>query len=178
MKDSDISGYFNVLNIFINSVYASEKLAKLEIGLKESFQKIFQNKLGSDFEKILKEYSLKEEYLNWERRHGEVAMPLPLYWFDFTYNILKRTRNGLKKENPQYISSNQTYKYAQRVYIHIQDQLKKQKNFYITEQTKAYNNNQFLERFQECPGVKCFLDPSKGEEEFMNSVFEKIKNTR
>ncbi len=98
-------GDYSVLNFVGNSMYASKMLEEFEKGLIICLDKKYglyeddsKSTLQEVFARELKLYSLKEQFENWEKEFGESSLPLPLYWFDFTYNILKRVKRAMNEE--------------------------------------------------------------------------------
>ena len=93
-------------------------------------------------------------------------MPLPVWWFDFSYNILKRTRRVMQKKRPVVVTDiREAYRYTREVYKCISEQMTQQQNFYNSEdRKKAENRSQkegqlkIAEQFDECPGIKILLE--------------------
>ena len=92
-------------------------------------------------------------------------MPLPVWWFDFTYNILKRTRRVMQKKRPIVVTDIcEVYRYTREVYKCISEQMTQQQNFYNSENRKKAENCskkegqlKIAEQFDECPGIKILL---------------------
>lgn len=186
-------GNFDVLNIIINSMYGSEKLACVENAALDAISCYFKDKIA-DVETIiqslknaLEKQSLKTEYEKWEDDFGGPSMPLPLWWFDFTYNILKRTRRILKKKNPLEVTADTPmYRYAKKVYECLLELIKNQQDFYNkagTEKIEGADNAEMLktvDQFKMCPGIRILLEDGDqyfNMEEAVNKMFEGLKNS-
>lgn len=166
---------FDVLNVIINSMYATEKLEKVEEALMEAVENyaseeiknLGENEKQSALQEIKNElgkYSLKKKYQAWEEKHGGPTMPLPLWWFDFSYNILKRAVREQKKKNPRAINKAvNMYDYMKDLYVGIGKQLKQQQEFYITDRVEEADEIRIVDLFSECPVIEVFLD-EKGQE--------------
>lgn len=153
-----VTGEFNFLNIINNSMYASEKLAFIE----EAIRKDVGRSLGiceengefkEEFRKVLEQYSLRKEYEDWEEEftHGP-AMPLPLWWFDLSYNVLKRVRRSQLNKNPKTCRTEKDlYFYTRRFYECMGAQLEQQQAFYESSKLN------FADVFYNCPAIKCIL---------------------
>lgn len=178
MKPNLFVGDFNILNFVINSMYASKNLKYLEKALYDCMLKDYVSKRIEkeeswelEFAKIMKEYSLQQKYESWEGEFGRNSLPLPIYWIDLTYNILKRTRRDLLERNRSYVEYGEMYYYIQRLFSCIEGHLERQDSFYkfnregktaITKHCDRPQSNQaqysyrLKERFQECPFVQYF----------------------
>lgn len=177
-QDDVLSGRanFDLLNVIANSMYASEKLASVEEALinataeylkkaKPGDNRTVKRKLRKTFER----YSLKREYEKWEKEFGGPAMPLPVWWFDFSYNILKRTRRNMRKKTPMVVTDiSEIFRYTCEVYRCISNQITEQQNFYNTEDKERAENLKskedelkIAERFNACPGVKILMDATE-----------------
>ena len=180
-------GNFDVLNIIINSMYGSEKLACVENAALDAISCYFKDEIA-DVETIiqslknaLEEQSLKTEYEKWEDDFGGPSMPLPLWWFDFTYNILKRTRRILKKKNPLEVTADTPmYRYTKKVYECLLELIKNQQDFYNKagiRKSESADNAEMLktvEQFKMCPGIRTLLEDGDqyfNMEEAVNKMF-------
>ncbi len=188
-----LSGDYSVLNFVGNSMDAVKLLTKFENGLAFCLAGEYglleqmesgEEKLKADFEKTLNDYSLKIKFEEWEDKFGTPALPLPLYWFDLTYNILKRMKRAMSEE---FIVSSKTenmFFCIQKLYENIVDQLKEQESFYSLKGMKPDESSyeyQLAERFTTCPVVDYFLGVTRnGEEEkrksFISEVMVQLKN--
>ena len=177
-KDDVLSGRanFNVLNVIVNSMYGSEKLACVEEALTDAaveylveykeYKPAELREVKMTLSKTLERYSLKRDYEAWEKKFGGPTMPLPVWWFDFSYNILKRTRRVMQKKRPVVVTDiREAYRYTREVYKCISEQMTQQQNFYNSEdRKKAENRSQkegqlkIAEQFDECPGIKILLE--------------------
>lgn len=189
VSDDVQSGYgdFDVLNIIINSMYASEKLSCVENALFDALTSYLEgkadkkwiNQIKNKVKSILKKSSLKSAYEKWEEKYGIPAMPLPLWWFDFSYNILKRVRRILKKRNPATVTSTSAmYRYVKEVYECIYEQVENQQNFY----NKASSGSELYiaEQFKDCPGIALLLAGNNKDdkmEKAVNRMFNGLKNS-
>lgn len=205
-EDNVLSGRadFNVLNIITNSMYASQKLECVEQALVNAVTDYFakedsekqkdgenQKNTEKDGEKqvvamelkgVMKRYSLKEEYETWEQKYGGPSMPLPLWWFDFSYNILKRTKRTMKKKTPATVKDDYgMYRYTRELYKCISEQIQEQQKFYNTENTAKHAQEplKISEQFKECPGIKVFIEGKVNNdvEDAVNVLFEGLKNS-
>ena len=191
-KDDVLSGRanFNVLNVIVNSMYGSEKLACVEEALTDAAVEYLMEykedksaglrEIKEQLERTLERYSLKRDYEVWEKEFGGPTMPLPVWWFDFTYNILKRTRRVMQKKRPIVVTDiREVYRYTREVYKCISEQMTQQQNFYNSEdREKAENRNQkegqlkIAEQFNECPGIKMLL---KVDDSFSGSAWVAVR---
>ena len=155
---------FDVLNLIHNSMYASEKLEQVENALVTAVEEWYrfdennQNKEESlvHIRESIRKYSLKNEYEKWEKEFGGPTMPLPLWWFDFSYNVLKRVRRNVKKNNPKMVTNeDELFLYMKKLYHCILKQIEDQQNFYNSGD--SYNNLKIKEQFEECPAIRMIL---------------------
>ena len=155
---------FDVLNLIHNSMYASEKLEQVENALVTAVEEWYrfdennQNKEESlvHIRESIRKYSLKNEYEKWEKEFGGPTMPLPLWWFDFSYNVLKRVRRNVKKNNPKMVTNeDELFLYMKKLYHCILEQIEDQQNFYNSGD--SYNNLKIKEQFEECPAIRMIL---------------------
>ena len=172
-------GDFNVLNIISSSMCAGRKLALMEKALVDALKDKCKICTGGGREKkaflnILAKYSLKTEYEKWEAEFGGPTMPLPIWWFDFSYNVLKRMKRNREEMKLGSISDiNEMHSYTKGVYECLLEQLKKQQDFYSTSDINI------ARMFEECPAVKVFLQTSAHVDADRNSIsdlFNKLKN--
>lgn len=185
IQENDVgsaSADFNVLNIIINSMYAEEKIAAVDTALIEALKKYvdkelkgkgqeakddFKNNIGT----VLEQNSLKNEYKKWNQAYGGPTMPLPLWWFDFSYNILKRALREQKKKNPKAINdTDKMYDYMKDLYSGIKKQLEQQQKFYNSDRynekaDKTGDEIQMVKMFAECPVIKMLLEKKEDPEE-------------
>lgn len=98
-------------------------------------------------------------------------MPLPLWWFDFSYNILKRALREQKKKNPKAINdTDKMYDYMKDLYSGIKKQLEQQQKFYNSDRynekaDKTGDEIQMVKMFAECPVIKMLLEKKEDPEE-------------
>lgn len=98
-------------------------------------------------------------------------MPLPLWWFDFSYNILKRALRDQQKKNPKAINdTDKMYDYMKDLYSGIKKQLEQQQKFYNSDRynekaDKTGDEIQMVKMFAECPIIKMLLEKKKDPEE-------------
>lgn len=175
------SAEFNILNIIINSMYAEEKLADVDAALIDALETYVKSNLKKEEEKTkdeiinkikiaLEQNSLINEYKKWNQAYGGPTMPLPLWWFDFSYNILKRALREQKKKNPKAINdTDKMYDYMKDLYSGIKKQLKQQQEFYNSDRynekaEKTGDEIQMVKMFTECPVIKMILDEKEKQE--------------
>lgn len=97
-------------------------------------------------------------------------MPLPLWWFDFSYNILKRAFREQQKKNPKAINdTDKMYDYMKDLYSGIKKQLEQQQGFYNSDRynekaEKTGDEIQMVKLFTECPVIKMILDEKEKQE--------------
>lgn len=171
------SADFNVLNIITNSMYAEEKLADVDAALIEALEtyvaseeKKTKDEIINKIKIALEQNSLKNEYKKWNQAYGGPTMPLPLWWFDFSYNILKRAFREQQKKNPKAINdTDKMYDYMKDLYSGIKKQLEQQQGFYNSDRynEKAEETGdeiQMVKLFTECPVIKMILDEKEKQE--------------
>ena len=175
------SADFNVLNIITNSMYAEEKLADVDAALIEALETYVDENSTSEEKKTkdeiinkikiaLEQNSLKNEYKKWNQAYGGPTMPLPLWWFDFSYNILKRAFREQQKKNPKAINdTDKMYDYMKDLYSGIKKQLEQQQEFYNSDRynekaEKTGDEIQMVKLFTECPVIKMILDEKEKQE--------------
>ncbi|MBM6855483.1 hypothetical protein H6B11_15225 [Mediterraneibacter glycyrrhizinilyticus] len=175
------SADFNVLNIITNSMYAEEKLADVDAALIEALETYVDENSTSEEKKTkdeiinkikiaLEQNSLKNEYKKWNQAYGGPTMPLPLWWFDFSYNILKRAFREQQKKNPKAINdTDKMYDYMKDLYSGIKKQLEQQQGFYNSDRynekaEKTGDEIQMVKLFTECPVIKMILDEKEKQE--------------
>ena len=176
------SADFNVLNIITNSMYAEEKLADVDAALIEALETYVDENSTSEEKKTkkdeiinkikiaLEQNSLKNEYKKWNQAYGGPTMPLPLWWFDFSYNILKRAFREQQKKNPKAIKDiDKMYDYMKDLYSGIKKQLEQQQEFYNSDRynekaEKTGDEIQMVKMFTECPVIKMILDEKEKQE--------------
>ena len=183
----EITGVFNILNFIPNAFGMSERLQNFEDVLLDGIAE-YCMELEKDSEKTiesvkkmikdrLKSISPAKQYLAWEKKYGENALPFPLHWFDMSYNILKRTWKFAKSEFPKNITrgnEGKLFDYISRIYENMNGQLNAQYSYYSSGKSKCYN---FAEQFSECPAVKYFTGKDlKGKEKEKAPVLERRKN--
>lgn len=164
---------FNILNIINNSMNASKELERIENALIECIVS-YENYNEEETRKLkqaLRSYSLKNKYKEWENNYGELSMPLPLWWFDFSYNILKRLRKTIKL---QLQKTNRCPKYSDicNVYKCLLEQLEDQNKFYNSSYRDHKMNLNFAKIFKDCPGIKVFLDSNDYEDLYGKTIDE------
>ena len=161
---------FDIFNIIINSMYATEKIRGVEDALWKALETYADERQYTDKEvrkgikKTFDKYPLKAAYTAWERKYGGPVMPLPLWWFDFSYNILKRAVREQQKKNPIVINdTNSMYNYVKDLYAGIKAQLEQQQDFYKTDRVEEGDEIRMVELFSECPIIKWILDEQSNE---------------
>jgi hypothetical protein len=171
-------GDYSVLNFVGNSMYASKMLEEFEKGLiicldkkYELYEDDSKSTLKEVFERELKLYSLKEQFENWEKEFGESSLPLPLYWFDFTYNILKRVKRAMNEEFIVSADTENIFYCIQKLYQFILTRLEEQQKFYFLNSEEKEERQKdgidpcdykLAERFEKCPVVAYFLEVKPG----------------
>lgn len=167
-------GDFNILNFVINSMYACEKLKETEKGLKELLEReyLLCEDERDNFEKFFEDRSLMKRYEGWEDKYGKAALPFPVYWFDVSYNIMKRVRREMLQDNPIYIQPEETFAYIQKLYKCFEEHLGRQDEFYgfVKDDSSDKNHKeQYLyrlkDKFTECPTVQFFLEEEHEEDD-------------
>lgn len=168
------AGKFDVFAFIKNSISGTEELLRIEIALREKLKELS----GCDLdEKSL----LAAQYLSWKKVYGD-DVAFPVYWFDMSYNVLKRTKRILNKSNPEGIGKEDTFLYIRKMYQEIARQLKLQREFYDKafpeeEQNMTdYTYRKFDEKFEKCPYVSYFLEEDRLEEKKsrFSSLVDKI----
>lgn len=157
-------GDFNILNFVANSMYAVQHLEKVETDLYNNLTKHYEfdknMQVKTNFKKVLNKYSLLKQYRDWENIFGEKSIPIPLYWFDFSYNILKRTRREVWKNSLMIEKIEDMFDYIGELYQTIGEQLREQEEFYAygINQEEQINRSPYKieKRFTDCPVVKYF----------------------
>lgn len=192
-KEELLSGCadFNVLNVIRNSMYASKRLECVEKALIDAVKDFIGNgnktrNVISKLKKAIAECSLTEEYKKWEKEFGGPLMPLPLWWFDFSYNILKRTKRTMEKKNPVTVTDvNEMYAYTKGLYVCILEHISEQARFYgdcLEEECEL----KIVDQFKECPGIKEFFNTNENEnknenvsdmQKAMDRLFNRLKNS-
>lgn len=177
---------FNIFNIIINSMYAEKKIGDVEAALIEALEEYAKenSKDAEPIKRILEQYPLKKEYKEWEETYGGPTMPLPLWWFDFSYNILKRALREQQKKNPRAINdTDQMYDYMQDLYAEIKKQLGQQQDFYNSDRCnrkdeKSGDEIRMVELFTDCPVIKMlFCDNQQNDmKSAVNQLFKRLKN--
>lgn len=192
------SADFNVLNIITNSMYAEEKLADVDAALIKALKTYVDENLKNKREKTkdeivnkikmaLEQNSLKNEYKKWNESYGGPTMPLPLWWFDFSYNILKRALRDQQKKNPKAINdTDKMYDYMKDLYSGIKKQLERQQEFYNSDRynekaEKTGDEIQMVKMFAECPAIKMILaeeqhQSSQDMKSAVDQLFRRLKN--
>lgn len=192
------SADFNVLNIITNSMYAEEKLADVDAALIKALKTYVDENLKNKREKTkdeivnkikmaLEQNSLKNEYKKWNESYGGPTMPLPLWWFDFSYNILKRAFRDQQKKNPKAINdTDKMYDYMKDLYSGIKKQLERQQEFYNSDRynekaEKTGDEIQMAKMFAECPAIKMILaeeqhQSSQDMKSAVDQLFRRLKN--
>ncbi|MCI9081231.1 MAG: hypothetical protein HFI70_02715 [Lachnospiraceae bacterium] len=162
-------GDYSVLNFVGNSLDAVQILEKFEEGLIVCLAEYYElmesgsSKLKECFQKEIKKYSLKVGFKAWERKFGEFSLPLPLFWFDLTYNILKRVKRDMNEKFIVSHKSEDMFSCIQKLYENIAGQLTEQEEFYAYQekgnqiQDRSAYDYKLVERFRECPIVDYFL---------------------
>lgn len=180
ISNISLVGDFSILNFIVNSMDAVYLLNKVEQNLIECLAKKYnlytkKKQLDKNFEKALKQYSLKTKYENWEKKFGKSSVPLPIYWVDFTYNILKRTKRIMSNEFLISKKSDDAFLCIQKVLESIKKQLGDQQSFYK-------NDYRLMERFTKCPVVEYFLESTDNSQtenddkkEFNKEMMKNIK---
>lgn len=173
-----VVGDYSILNFVVNSMNAISLLEKVEENLIECLAKKYsiytsKGELHKNLKKLIKKYSLKTQYENWEETYGKYSVPLPLYWVDFTYNILKRTKRSMSNEFLVSKNIDDAFLCIQKVFESIQKQLEEQESFYGEDY-------QLVKRFTTCPVVDYFLGKNAlGEidekKEFIKNMMEKLR---
>lgn len=192
------SADFNVLNIITNSMYAEEKLSDVDAALIKALKTYVDENLKNKREKTkdeivnkikmaLEQNSLKNEYKKWNESYGGPTMPLPLWWFDFSYNILKRAFRDQQKKNPKAINdTDKMYDYMKDLYSGIKKQLERQQEFYNSDRynekaEKTGDEIQMVKMFAECPAIKMILaeeqhQSSQDMKSAVDQLFRRLKN--
>ena len=173
-----LAGQYSVLNIVENSIDAVKTLKKIEGNLIECLAEEYKlyssedktdtkREVSEDFKRELQKISLKTQYEEWERKFGKHSLPLPLFWFDFSYNVLKRVRREMKERFFVSRKEEDLFFFIQDLYESIKKQLKEQQEFYsFGEERQPDYSYQLVKRFEECPVIKYFL--KDGENELMD----------
>ena len=151
-------------------MYATEKIRGVEDALWKALETYADERQYTDKEvrkgikKTFDKYPLKAAYTAWERKYGGPVMPLPLWWFDFSYNILRRAVREQQKKNPIVINdTNSMYNYVKDLYAGIKAQLEQQQDFYKTDRVEEGDEIRMVELFSECPIIKWILDEQSNE---------------
>lgn len=186
-------GDFNVLSFIINSMYASENLGEIEENLTEILMEEYlplehwnQNaQKREEFKSFFEKKSLKLRYEQWEETYGKLSLPFPVYWFDFTYNIMKRVRREMLRDNPVYMDAGETFIYIKKLFRYIANHLSMQDEFYgftvndsKTENSKKQYAFKLRERFEECPVVQFFLEDVTDDDKRKVYIAQAMSNMR
>lgn len=189
---------FNILNPILNSMGAYEELDEVENKLiKEIYSYLSKKKnrinivsdnsnsnntgIGNEdsfFELLkneLENCSLVNRYKSWEEEYGGYSMPLPLWWFDYSYNILKRLRYKMKKEIPHLVTPDSSLcEHTVTLYKALTKLIEDQDKFYNTGIEKKY---------KDCPIIDILLHLKDEDgkmrtfETVMEKMFMELKNT-
>lgn len=204
--DISILGSYNVLNFVGNSMDAVDILEKFEENLicclaeeyplydedgKQCDRAADENhdgearKFNEIFEEKLESYSIKSKYLKWEEKFGSKSLPLPIYWFDFTYNILKRTMRSLAKEITVSAELENMFSFIRKVYKDIESRLGEQQDYYSwksgnkpEKEGPDPDDYQLQGRFSECPVVEYFFEEDERKKKFIGDVMLKLQKYR
>lgn len=194
-------GNYNILHFVKNSMNAVERLGKIETALIKGLSKEYKGGATRRlFDLELKKYSLKSRFEKWQQEFGELALPIPVHWFDFTYNLLKRVKRTLSEENILSVEGDSMFVYMKRLYEIIAEQLEEQEAFYSLTKKESdsleelYGDDSYVKqgvddsyqlaaRFRKCPVVEYFLgqedkttDGEKGyQERFIDWTTENLK---
>lgn len=176
-------GDFDILNFIPNSLKETQELKEFEEKVITGVGNIYRNykNLEMDLAVInqqMKKYSLASQYEAWEKRYGKNAMPIPLQWLDFSYNVLKRIWKYTKNEFPKRVFRSKTgelYTYIGKVYEYIGELLDDQVKFYGISDPKRMKAN-FKEQFLSHPVVEYFME--KDLEEMYQDNKEEKKNAQ
>lgn len=203
-----ILGDYNILNFVGNSMDAVEVLERFEKNLVECLAEEYplykggeencgetaesnddkgNRELKESFQEKLEVYSMKSKYLEWQNKFGAKSLPLPIYWLDFTHNVLKRTMRALAKETMVSAKLEDMFSFIQRVYGDIEERLKEQQDYYSSKSEGTRDKGgpdpgdyKLLDRFKECSAVDYFLSDDQGgrRKEFIGQVMPKLRKYR
>lgn len=159
--------YEEVFEENINNITSSLANAIIQYWENNSNTKVLSSKEKKIQELIhrkVKEQSIfNSKVIGWKT--SQVAA-FPFYDVDLSYNVIKRVRRELMKENPHRISYEKSYEYLCKLYNKIGDLLKDQEEFY----NQLGLDFQYYDSFINCPYIKAFLNPKK----YLNANFEKM----
>lgn len=158
--DGGLSGCFNIFNFCVNSFNYEDFFDKIEERLVQAFEKYFQDMYkvagiqmhSRQLRALIRESSMREEYEEWERKYGCLA--LPVHQFDMTYNILKRLADKTLNDMPNEIESKDMLSYCIELYKNVQKKLKEQSEYYKNVVKKVPDSQPFEVTFGECPFIK------------------------
>lgn len=144
-----------------------------------------KREIHKNFKWELEKYSMKSKYQKWQNEFGEKSLPMPIYWFDFTFNILKRTMRVLAKEITVSAKLEDMFSFIQRVYVDIEERLKEQQDYYslksgdkLEKEGPDPGDYQLLKRFEKCPVVKYFREEDSRKKEFISQAMPKLRRYR
>lgn len=191
-------GDFDILNFIPNSLKETQELKEFEEKVIIGVANVYRMCKGSEIDlsvinQLMEKYSLVPKYETWEKRYGKNALPIPLQWLDFSYNVLKRIWKYTKNEFPKCVfrsNMGELYTYTGKVYQHMGELLDDQIKFYGISDSKRTKAN-FKEQFLSHPVVEYFMAKDLEEiyqdkeekknakskrKEFWKSFFERIRN--
>lgn len=191
-------GDFDILNFIPNSLKETQELKEFEEKVIIGVANVYRMCKGSEIDlsvinQQMEKYSLVPKYETWEKRYGKNALPIPLQWLDFSYNVLKRIWKYTKNEFPKCVfrsNMGELYTYTGKVYQHMGELLDDQIKFYGISDSKRTKAN-FKEQFLSHPVVEYFMAKDLEEiyqdkeekknakskrKEFWKSFFERIRN--
>lgn len=136
-------------------------LEKLHENLSIAMSELITDKLG------FKAVALKEEnqkrILQWikeqslfkeETEESLNRMVFPFYQVDMAYNVMKRARRELQKENPEVCDRMEIFSYIKAAYQKVEKMLKKEESAY----EKQNIHLKYAERFSTFPFVRMMVD--------------------
>lgn len=180
----NVTGTFNILNFMVNTQDVSERLKKLEEKLRQALDPNQIREFDISMKDLIEinnwytDNSLSDAYKQWENKYGRDEMPFPLYWFDMSYNILKRTRRFAKKTIRKYILKHElesVFDEMQLIYKNISQQLEQQCTMLGGSAEVPYD---FAKKFKENPIVQYFMEEDLKEYQNDEKIESLLKNKR
>lgn len=106
----------------------------------------------NEIEKMIKHMISRCSILN--KKWDDDISAFPFYNLDLSYNVLKRARRNLKRENKEIISSDECYEYIKKVYKEIANELNRED----VEFGKIGLKTSYMKTFTSFPFIKAFLN--------------------
>lgn len=164
-KRLDMTGRFSIFNFVANSLDAINFLSPIETEMIDILGKHYEIDISRDDLMV-------SRYEEWEK--SGCLFPLPVYWFDMFYNIVKRVRREMKQQNPVSIKKEEYFGYIAKIYKEIARHLKQQETIYRAHgQEDIYIYKQFVT----CPYIDYFIEQNRNDSpEYKKGAFAELMN--